>query len=205
MSELINYFLATVTDDNEKGNGMVSSPIFNTIFKMRNVLKSWLIVWLFSSQILAAIPKVSSTVLPLKTFLAEGSFRGGVSGDGFTLMSVKRVYSTTGKSERFIFEMGDRSGKPYSGKIGYYHAQLFKNPSELSLDFSQLGRSRVGTPQFKALFKNSKLVENSNLVLDKQDHSTNVSMKFKYPVKMRVYSLSPKGKSPKLVVDVTRL
>lgn len=178
-------------------------------FNFRKVIQ-YSLVWnlmalLFLNSTYAAIPKSNSVIVPLKSFLSEGSFRGGSSGDGYSLLSVKRVYSTTGKAERLIFEMGDRAGKAYSGKIGYYHAQLFKNPSELSLDFSQLVRSRVGTPQFKSLFLNSKLVEKANLVLDKQDHSTNVSMKFKYPIKMRVYSLSPKGKSPKLVIDLTRL
>lgn len=153
----------------------------------------------------SSIPKTSTYVPKVKSFIAEGSFRGGLSGDGFSILAIKRVYSTSGNSERFIFEVGDRAGAALKGKLGYYHAQLFKNPSELSLDFSQMHRSKVSSTQLKKLIKTSKIVETAQMVLDKQDGSTNVQMRFKYPVKMRVFSLAPKKQTPKLIVDIVRL
>ncbi len=163
-----------------------------------------LIVQLAFSVAEAAIPK-DKTPASLKAFLAEGSFRGGNAGIGFSILSMKRVYSTDGNSESLILEFGDRDGQVYSGKAGYFHAQLFRNPSELSLDLSQMVRSKVTPVQIKNLIKKSKLIQSANLESDIEDHSTNITMRFKSPVKMRVFTLSPKKKSPKLVLDITKL
>lgn len=169
----------------------------------------FLLGWFLVIQIVggvgrAAIPKDSS-LASLKSFLPEGSFRGGGAGTGFSILSIKRVYSTDGKSERIILEFGDKDGQPYAGKPGYFHAQLFRNPSELSLDLSQLVKSKVTADQIKRLIKKSKLIQTANLESDIEDHSTNLAMRFKAPVKMRVFTLSPKKKAPKLVLDITRL
>jgi hypothetical protein len=167
-------------------------------------MSGMVVVILGASDSYAAIPK-NLPSQSLQNFLPEGSFRGGGAGTGFSLLGVKRVYSTDRKSERLIFEIGDKEGKPYSGKPGYFHAQLFKNPSEFSLDFSQLVRSHVSSDQVRSLVKNSKLIDRINLVTDKEDHSTNLFMRFKSPVTMRMFILSPKKKSPKLVVDIRKI
>lgn len=152
----------------------------------------------------AAIPK-SNNLASVKSFLSEGSFRGGKFGSGFSLLGVKRVYSSNGNSERFILEIGDRDGRLYSGKPGYFHAQLFRNPSELSLDLSQIIKSRVTSAHLKNLIKQSRLIQNADLTVDREDYSTHFTMRFKSPIKMRVYTLSPKKSSPKLVIDITKI
>lgn len=152
----------------------------------------------------AAIPK-NNNLASVKSFLSEGSFRGGKFGSGFSLLGVKRVYSSSGNAERFILEIGDREGRFYSGKPGYFHAQLFRNPSELSLDLSQVIKSRVTSAHLKTLIKQSKLIQNADLILDREDYSTHFNMRFRAPVKMRVFTLSPKKSTPKLVIDITRI
>lgn len=137
-------------------------------------------------------------------FLTEGSFRGGGAGVGFSLLRVKRVYSTDGNSERLIFEIGDKEGRAFVGQPGYFHAQLFKKPSKLSLDLSQLLKSQVTSKDLKKIFKNSKLVKTASINLDSEDHSTNISLQFKSSVKMRVFTLSTQSTSPKLVIDFAK-
>lgn len=139
-----------------------------------------------------------------KGLLSEGSFRGGGAGPGFSLISLKRVYSTDGKSERLIFEIGDKEGNSYVGQPGYFHAQLFRKPSKLSLDLSQLLKSQVSPEEFKELFKKSKLVKSANISADEDDQSTNIQIQFKSAVKMRVFTLSPDSMSPKLIIDYTK-
>lgn len=152
----------------------------------------------------AAIPK-NNNLATVKSFLSEGSFRGGKFGRGFSLLGIKRVYSSSGNSERIILEMGDRDGKIYSGKPGYFHAQLFRNPSELSLDLTQVLKSRVTNAHLKNLIKQSKLIQTADLSADREDHSTHFNMRFKAPIKMRVFTLSPKKSTPKLVIDITKI
>lgn len=158
----------------------------------------------FNLSCLAAIPK-SNNLATVKSFLSEGSFRGGKFGSGFSLLGVKRVYSSSGNSERIILEMGDRDGKFYNGKPGYFHAQLFRNPSELSLDLTQVLKSRVNNTHLKNLIKQSKLIQTADLSADREDHSTHFNMRFKTPIKMRVFTLSPKKSTPKLVIDITKI
>lgn len=152
----------------------------------------------------AAIPK-NNNLATVKSFLSEGSFRGGEFGSGVALLGIKRVYSSSGDAERIILEMGDRDGKIYSGKPGYFHAQLFRNPSELSLDLTQVLKSRVTNAHLKNLIKQSKLIQTADLSADREDHSTHFNMRFKAPIKMRVFTLSPKKSTPKLVIDITKI
>ena len=163
-----------------------------------------LILNCFGISSIASIPKVSN-LDSIKTFLSEGSFRGGKFGSGFSLVGVKRVFSPNGNAERLILEMGDKDGKLYSGKTGYFHAQLFRNPSELSLDLPQLMKSKVNNTHLKNLIKQSKLIQMADLSLDPEDHSTHLKMRFKTPIKMRVFTLSPKKSTPKLVIDITKI
>lgn len=137
-------------------------------------------------------------------FLTEGSFRGGGAGIGFSLLRLKRVYSTDGMSERLIFEIGDKDGQAFIGQPGYFHAQLFKKPSKLSLDLSQLLKSQVTSKELKKIFKKSKLVKSASITSDAADNSTNISIQFKSSVKMRVFTLSNQTSSPKLVIDFTK-
>jgi hypothetical protein len=163
----------------------------------------FIVVQLAVLNAVAAVPndKVPKTI---RAFLPEGSFRGGLAGNGFSLLGIKRVFSTDGHSERIIFEIGDKNGKPYSGRPGYFHAQLFRNPSEMSLDLSQLLKTKVSANQLRALLRKSKLIQTADLVSDLEDRSTNVKMRFKVPIKMRVFTLSPKNNSPKLVLDISK-
>lgn len=172
--------------------------------KIFNLLLSLVLAWSLVIPSMAAIPK-SPNLVTLNTFLTEGSFRGGKSGGSYSLLGVKRVYSPNGKSERLIFEMGDKRGQAFTGKPGYFHAQLFRNPSELSLDLSQVVSSKVNSSNLSQLIKTSKLIQNASLALDREDHSTHVSMRFKSPIKMRVYTLAPQKGTPKLVIDITKL
>jgi hypothetical protein len=137
-------------------------------------------------------------------FMSEGSFRGGGAGIGFSLLRMKRVYSTDGNSERIILEIGDKEGRAFVGQPGYFHAQLFKKPSKLSLDLSQLLKSQVTSKDLKKMFKNSKLVKNASINSDSEDHSTNISIQFKSSIKMRVFTLSTQSTSPKLVIDFAK-
>ncbi|MEY4617264.1 MAG: hypothetical protein RJB66_2224 [Pseudomonadota bacterium] len=158
----------------------------------------------FSVSFAQANMVTPTTALAADGFLTEGSFRGGGAGVGFSLLRVKRVYSADGNSERLIFEIGDREGRAFIGQPGYFHAQLFKKPSKLSLDLSQLLKSQVTSKDLKKIFKNSKLVKNASINSDSDDHSTNVSIQFKSSVKMRVFTLSTQSTSPKLVIDFAK-
>ncbi len=152
------------------------------------------------SLVLAGVDKN----LPLKDLndtITEGAFKGGQAGDGFSLLNFTRVVSASKKSERVIFEIGDKNGVSYSGKPGYFHAQLTKLPPEFTIDFSQMGFSKVDKKKFIQEFRKSKIIKKIDLNIDNQDNSTNLTIKFKKPLKVRVYTLSPSLKSPKIVVD----
>jgi hypothetical protein len=139
---------------------------------------------------------------PLNEVITEGAFKGGQAGDGFSLLDIKRVVSVSKKAERMIFEIGTYKGEKYSGQPGYFHAQLSKKPPELTIDFAQTVMTRFDSQKLIAMFKKSKLIKRTQMSTDPEDNSTNITMLFKRPVKARVYTLSPKDNSPKVVVDI---
>jgi hypothetical protein len=139
---------------------------------------------------------------PLNEIISEGAFKGGQAGDGFSLLDVKRVVSTSKKAERMIFEIGTYKGEKYSGQPGYFHAQLSKRPPELTIDFAQTVLTKFDSQKLIEMFKKSKLVRRTHMTSDPEDNSTNITMRFKHPVKARVYTLSPKDTSPKVIIDI---
>lgn len=143
--------------------------------------------------------------LPIKKLneiISEGAFRGGQAGNGFSLLDIKRVVSTSLKNERMIFEIGTLNGTKYSGQPGYFQAQLRKRPPELSIDFAQTVLAKFDQNRLLSLFKTSKLVKNTIMTTDAIDNSTNITLILKKPIKARVYTLAPKDTSPKVVVDL---
>jgi hypothetical protein len=154
-----------------------------------------------SVQVRAAIPK-TLVPSPAKSFITEGAFRGGISGKGYSLLAVKRVYSKNGLAERLIFQIGDKDGKPYSGEVGYFNAELKRLPSVLSIDLAQMITSRVTLENLRALLTTSKLIRDVRMETDTEDYSTNISVSFQRPVKMRVFSLASKSTPPRIVVDI---
>jgi hypothetical protein len=152
-----------------------------------------------------AIPNTKQAQLQMNEYITKGSFRGGQAGNGFSLKEIKRVVSASKNSERMIFEVSDRDGKTYSGKPGYFHAQLMQNPSRISIDFAQMGRSAIDAKKLTNLFKKSQLVRASRITLDNEDQSVNVTLYLKNPVKLRAFSLAPKAGTPKVVIDFTKL
>jgi hypothetical protein len=173
---------------------------------MKILIKKFLvsILLIFTSKSLA-VPSTKQAQLLINEYVTKGSFRGGQAGNGFSLKDIKRVVSSSLNSERMIFEISDREGRSYSGKPGYFHAQLRQNPSRISIDFAQMGRSSVDAKKLATFFKKSQLVKASRITLDSEDQSTNVTLYLKKQVKFRVFSLAPKAGSPKVVVDFTKL
>lgn len=161
------------------------------------------ILTFYFSQVQAAVPKDNTPIV--KTFLSEGTFRGGVAGIGFSILSVKRVHSSDGTKERIILEYGDKEGHAYKGKVGYFHGQLFRNPSELSLDLSQLLRTKVTTESLRTITKKSNLIRKVTIDPDVNDNSTNLNFGFSKPVKVRMFTRTPKDANPKLVIDITKI
>lgn len=166
----------------------------------RNALMLVCVLLLGSMTVEAAVNKKAGK-RQINEFITQGSFKGGKAGKGFSLLNVKRVLSPSKSAERIIVEMGDHKGNSYSGTPGYFHAQLKQNPARLSVDFSQITSSKINQKKFASLFKNSVLVKKTKVTLDPEDGSANLTMYFKKSVKARIYTLAPKGKAPKVVVD----
>lgn len=138
----------------------------------------------------------------LNEIISEGVFKGGQAGDGFSLLGIKRVVSTSKRAERMIFEIGTYKGEKYSGQPGYFHAQLSRRPPELTIDFAQTVLTKFDSQKLIEMFKKSKLVKRTHMTSDPEDNSTNITLVFRRPVKARVYTLSPEANSPKVVVDI---
>ncbi|MGZ3770887.1 MAG: hypothetical protein ACXVCP_12235 [Bdellovibrio sp.] len=151
---------------------------------------------------LAAVSKQAVKPSASKILVGEGTSFGGLAGNGFTLMDVRRTADKSKKIERIVMDVGDRNGAALRGWPGYYFVELKKNPQRLVIDFAQMPNSNIDQKQLAMKLKNSFAVTNTTLSLDPLDSSLNLTMDLKKNTKVRVYQVAGKKSTSKVVVDL---
>lgn len=132
----------------------------------------------------------------------QGAVSGGVAGNGFSMLKMQLIEMKTANRERFIFDIGDLSGKKVKGLPGFYHVQLVKNPPQIIIDFSQMPVSKVFENDLTKIIKSSVIVASGKLVSDPVDKSLTMVLNLKKPAKMKVMQVKGEKDTSKLVVDM---
>lgn len=136
------------------------------------------------------------------SLVGEGTSFGGLAGNGFTLKDLRRTADEKKKIERIVMDIGDRNGADLRGWPGYFFVELKKNPQRLVIDFSQMPNSYLDQKQLALRMKNSLAVLKTSMSLDPTDSSLNLTMDLKNNTKVRVFQVSGKKKTSKIVIDL---
>ncbi|OQW47291.1 MAG: hypothetical protein A4S09_15975 [Proteobacteria bacterium SG_bin7] len=174
---------------------------------MKNSIFILSLMVVFSGLSEAAIKKGSPLKFnKLDVFAGTGIFQGGESGRAYSLLDIKRTQpkNNSPDHEHFSIFYGDEIGRKILGKTGYFHIILEKNPDRLVIDLSQVQKTAVDEKQLAAIFRNSELVSKTEMTMDPEDLSTNITLYLKQPVKARVKSNTDGKKPGQLVIDMVK-
>ena len=162
--------------------------------------------FVFSATAQAALPpqkKIAAKPKAVSKILAgEGASFGGLAGNGFTLLDIRKTADAKKKIERVVLDVGDIQGAPMKGWPGYYYAELKKNPQRLVIDFSQMPNARINQQQIRSRLQGSAAIRTSQMTLDPVDNSLNLTLDLKQNTKVRVYQVAGKKATSKVVIDL---
>ncbi len=155
-----------------------------TAFPLKAALATAMI---FSSALAFALP-APLQVRPGKVMppIQSGISVGGKSADEFSLLSVRAENTPDGKNERLVLAYGDRFGQPHRGEPGYFHVALDRDARRLVIDLAQVRKTKIDPQQLSKILKNSKFVASSEMTMDPQDGSTNITLTMKQSVQVKV-------------------
>lgn len=136
-------------------------------------------------------------------FISEGSLSGGQASRGSTLMDIRRTLSQNKKAERLVIALGDINGNR-SSQTTYFHVQLDKNSKRLILDLAQTPNSLVDAKKLAQSIANSPFITKSDMTVDPEDRSLNMTFALRENVKMRAYAAKAKDGQALVVVDLLK-
>ncbi|MGZ3773487.1 MAG: hypothetical protein ACXVCY_10800 [Pseudobdellovibrionaceae bacterium] len=152
--------------------------------------------------VMAAVTSQPIKPVVSKILEGEGTTYGGLAGNGFTLLDLRRTADKKKKIERIVVDVGDRNGAVMRGWPGYFHVELKKNPQRLIVDFAQMPNSNIDQAQLASRMKGSLAILNTSMSLDPVDSSLNVTLDLKKNTKVRVYQVAGKKMTSKVVIDL---
>ena len=138
----------------------------------------------------------------LGTYIAAGSIIGGNAGKLFSLIRIQRM-NMTGGTERLILTYGDHDGVPLKTQPGYFHLSLDQAGERLVLDLSQVLKTAVDQHDLIKELKGSKLVVKTDMTMDPQDGTTNITLFMKVPVETKAnVDTTSEDKQNQIVIDI---
>jgi hypothetical protein len=152
-----------------------------------------LVIGFFSAH--AAIPPVFKNALT-----KPGAVTGGEAGAGFSILNLEMIPQKN-RSERIVIDIGNYEGKPNMGKSGYFHVEK-KSNRLISIDFAQMGLTKVTQEKVNAALKKSRLIDQGLMTYDSLDQNMNLSLTAKKDIKIKTYQVVGKNQTSKVVIDL---
>ncbi len=146
---------------------------------------------------LAAISPAAAT--SYSSSASGGVIFGGRSDQEFSLLGVKSLHAV-GK-EQVIISYGDRLGRVQEGEPGFYHIALDRGAKRVVIDLAQVSRTAVDPKDLARIFASSPLVESTDMTMDPQDGSTNITLNLRAPVEIKARSDRKGG--ARLLIDMS--
>ena len=150
---------------------------------------------------MAAIPQNQQKKLDPKILVAPAAVIGGVAGNGFSLLNIKKEFNAIAKTERLIIDIGNIYGKPNIGMPSYYHAQFMKDPARLVIDFSQMPVSLMSEKQLQEALKSSHFVRRVKMTMDPEDKTVSMILDLRPTTKLKIMQVRGVKTTSKVVVD----
>jgi hypothetical protein len=123
---------------------------------------------------------------------------GGRAQDEFSLLSVGDAVSA--KGERLVLNYGDRFGKVWKGEPGFFQIALDRGGTRIVIDLSQVNRTGVDPMQLKKALSRSRFVASTDMTMDPQDQTTNLTLTLKSPVTLHLATAS--GARSQVILDL---
>lgn len=131
--------------------------------------------------------------------IRAGAIAGGEASDEFSILGVKSIAAGPRK-ERFVISYGDRNGKPLKKEPGFFHVALDRNSKRVSIDLAQVSRTAIEPKDLSKILASSKLIADSDMTMDPQDGSTNITLNLRTPVAISV--LAESEDAGKIVIEL---
>ena len=163
---------------------------------------SWIFALVATTAAAWAAPLPSPIVITpgrVSPPIEVGTTIGGQARDEFSLLAIRNEPSE--KGERLVLSYGDRFGKPLKGEPGYFHVAIDHGAKRLVIDLAQMQMTAVGPQDLSKILANSKLVATSEMSMDPIDSSTNITLHYKVPVKVKVGAAAEDA--AKISIEVT--
>ncbi len=159
-------------------------------------------VLFFNLSLAGAVP-AKQIVRPQKlgNYIAAGAIVGGNAGKIFSLLRVQKMLLPDGV-ERLILTYGDQDGVPLKTQPGYFHLSLDQAGSRLVLDLSQVLKTAVDQQDLIKELRGSHLVAKTDMSMDPQDGTTNITLFMRTPVETRAQVELSEDKQNQLVIDI---
>ncbi len=164
-------------------------------------MKTLFLLFFTSMAANAAVDKGVMDKMVTQGFVSKGRVTGGEAGSGFSVLDLRRTDEPKKKLERVVIDLGDFKGHPIFGKSGYYHAEVQEKPPRVILDLSQTSYTKVDEKQLRERFKSSLFVSSTDMTLNPEDHSLNITLNFKQKTGVKVFSVTSPKKTARLVLD----
>ncbi len=155
----------------------------------------------FVSEGWAATPYKKTLNQKKNSYMSDGVFVGGKSGQGSALLGVRRTHSKKAQIERVILDLGDKDERS-SREMPFYQVSVDSGSKRIVLDLAQLKFSRVTEAQLKTLFSKSPYVQSVALSFDPEDKGATMVLDLKRPVRLEVFQLLDKKKPARVVMDL---
>ena len=175
---------------------------YDYCMKAKNLLLLTVVLAFFltSTSASAAIPRKSAPTMK-NWLVGQGSFHGGNSGDGFSLLELKLQKFNKSNSERLVFLVGNPIMKPMKGQPGYFNVELRKD--RLLIDFAQTINSRFEAQALKKIVSQSKMIKGSKMFFEPHAQTMSIELILAKPLSARVTPIKGTGKkTAQVVIDL---
>lgn len=169
----------------------------------RKIILAAFISIAFLGQWSSAAPNPKKVKQLKNQFITSGVLKGGAAGLGSTLLEVRRTASANKKAERVSLAMGDINGNR-SRLATYFHAQYDVASRRVIVDLSQTPNSMVDEKKLREIFAKSSFVAKSDITVDPEDRSLNLTLTLKKNAKLRAYEAKAKDGQALIVLDLVQ-
>lgn len=118
---------------------------------------------------------------PIRT----GAIAGGEAAEEFSILKVE-TRSAGSKKERLVISYGDRNGQPIQREPGFFQVALDRKSRRVIIDLAQVTRTAVDSKDLAKILASSRFVATSDMTMDPQDGSTNITLNLRSAVAMSV-------------------
>lgn len=161
---------------------------------MRQGVGAWIIFLALPIFAVAAVKSPKFEINNLGKFFEQGLAIGGEAGRAFSITGIsKKAENNKVLSESILINIGDGFGNKLIGNVGFFQVAVDNNPARIVIDLTQMHLTKVDEQKLAAIFRDSGFIKSTDMTMDPEDFSTNLTLLLKKPVRVKVTSPEKQG------------